>query len=320
MGGNAFTREFPGANRRFDRADYLAIEEFLCDGKFSALFHKFEVCPYLDSKESFGDMDVICIPYAPLSVERLKDWFQTEYVLHNGSTYSLIYKELQIDLIVSNYDEYNFHRNYLGLFDRGNYIGKLAHMLGLKFGHDGLWLPIRFNDSHKLADVLLTRDPREAEDFLDVKPLVNATKIEDVFNNVIASKYFNPEIFQLENNNQIARVRDKKRPSYRAFLEYIKTLSDHYCFPRLEDKLQYLPMIFEAFPKAEQKYKDLYAYKNLVDSNRIKFNGNLVSEWTKKTGKELGDFMVELKKFLTHEKISKMSAQDIKLFVLTINS
>lgn len=200
MGGLAFNKTAPGKSRRYDRDEYLAIEEYLCDGKFSALFEKFEVCPYLQTKETFGDMDVIVIPIAPLTAERLKDWFNTEYVIHNGDTWSLIFEELQIDLIVSNAEEYDFHLAYLGLYDRGNFVGKIAHMLGLKFGHNGLWLPIRFNDSHKLKDIRLTLDVTKAEEFLDIKPLVNPRTIEDVFDNVIASKYFNPEVFALDHD------------------------------------------------------------------------------------------------------------------------
>jgi len=307
-------------NKRYSKIEYanLLIEFVPILKKISA---RYSYQNPLSSKEDFGDIDILIIPIENLSVETLKYEFNTEYVSKNGTTWSLLYKDFQVDLITTNDKEFEFSKAYFCRpADYSNFVGKVAHQLGLKFGHNGLWLPIRFNDSHKLSDILLTLDPRVAEDFLDIKPLVNATKIEDVFENIVASKYFNPEVFQLENNNQTARVRDKKRPSYRAFLEYMKSLPDREYFPRTKDKTQHLPIIFEEFPEAEQKYKDLYAYKNLVDSNREKFNGDLVSVWTKKTRKELGNLMVELKKFLTHEKVSEMSAHDVKLFVLSYNS
>ena len=291
MGGNVF----PGKTRRYNRAEYLAIEEYLSDSVFSALFEKFEVCPYLPSKETFGDMDVVCVPAGPLDIDRLKDWFETDHVKRNGDCYSLVYEELQIDIIVSNELEYEFHRNYLGVFDRGNFVGKVAHMLGLKFGHDGLFLPVRSSDSHKLGDIVLTRDPRVAEDFLDIKPLVNAQSFQDVFDNVVASKYFNPEVFLLENNNAVARIRDKKRPSYHQFLELCETLPAREYFPRSADKAQYLPMIFDAFPNAKEEYRVLFAKKEKLDALKLIFNGDLVSEYTGLTGKELGQFMMALK-------------------------
>jgi len=283
-------------NRRYNRDEYIAIEDHLSDGIFAALFDKFEVCPYLKSKETFGDMDVICIPASPLSVDRLKDWFRTDYVNHNGNTWSLLYEELQIDLIVSNEKEYDFHRNYLGSSDRCNFVGKIAHMLGLKFGHDGLWLPVRLSDSHKVGDVLLTLDPRKAEDFLDIKPLPStATEFQDVFDNIVASKYFNPEVFLLENNNTISRVRDRKRPSYHQFLHLCSTLPKKEWFPRVKDKTIYLDLIFDAFPDAKEKYDALWKKKLMIDSNAVKFNGNIVKELTGLQDKELGLFIQALK-------------------------
>lgn len=316
MGGLAFNKTAPGKSRRYSRGEYLSVEHYLSHRVFPNLFSKFEVCPYLYSKQDFGDMDVIVIPSVELNIDLLKDWFNTEYVIHNGDTWSLIFEELQIDLIVSNAEEYDFHRAYLGLYDRGNFVGKIAHMLGLKFGHNGLWLPIRFNDSHKLKDIRLTLDVTKAEEFLDIKHLVNPRTIEDVFDNVIASKYFNPEVFALENNNQVARIRDKKRPSYRTFLEYIKTLPDRDYFPRSTgNKLQFLPMIFEAFPDAEVEYKALYAYKEKMDLFKEKFNGDIVSNITGFTGKELGEFMVMFKSKYSVDRILGMTKQQLWLLV-----
>lgn len=318
MGGSAFSQTAPGASRRYGRDEYLKIENHLSSKVFPNLFSKFEVCPYLPSKQDFGDMDVIVIPSIELSIGLLKDRFGAEHVIHNGDTWSLIHEELQIDIIVSNAEEYDFHRAYLGNSDISNFYGKLAHMLGLKFGHDGLWLPIRFNDSHKLKDIRLTLDVSKAREFIDVAPLNNPQKIEDLFDNVIASKYFNPEVFALENNNQVARIRDKKRPSYRAFLEYIKTLPDREYFPRTTgNKSQFLPLIFEAFPEAEVEYKALYVYKEKIDSLNRKFNGKIVSDITGLTGKELGAFMTKFKTAYTVDHLAKLSPREIRFLILT---
>lgn len=312
MGGNVF----PGLNRRYSRMEYQIVEDFLSDSVFSSLFEKFQICPYLPEKETFGDMDVICVPYTSLTEERLKDWFKTNYVKRNGNTWSLLYDELQVDLIVSNHQEYGFCCNYHGMYDRGNFIGKIAHILGLKFGHDGLWLPVRTSDDHKLGDILLTRDPRVAEDFLDIKPLVNALSFEDIFDNIVASKYFNPEVFLLENNNAVARVRDRKRPSYHKFLHMCQTLAPRQWFPRTEDKSVHLQTIFAAFPNAFKEYRILWARKEKIDTVREKFNGHLVSEWTGLMNKELGEYMVLLKTLLTDDEILGMTKEQLREFVL----
>ena len=311
MGGNVFL----GKNRRYSKAEYIALEEYLSDGKFSVLFKKFHVCEAVQDKESFGDMDVLCIPFIPLSVEHLKDFFNTDYVKNNGGTWSLIFEEFQIDLITTNKEEFDFHKNYLARGDRGNFIGKIAHQLGLKFGHDGLWLPVRAGDDHKLGDILLTLDPVRAEAFLDIKPLVNPQTFQDVFDNIIASKYFNPELFALENNNCISRVRDKKRPYYHQFLELCKTLPKKEYFSRSEDKNQYLPLIFEAFPNAFKEYRILWARKEKRDRVAEMFNGDIASKITGLTGKELGEFMKRIRVELTDDLIIRMTQHQVNMWV-----
>lgn len=311
MGGNCF----PGKNRRYSRGEYFSLVEELTP-IFSAIFEQYNVCPALGEKLDFGDMDVVCVPSFEFSLDRLKTLFNTEYVLHNGTTWSLIYKDFQIDLITSPKEEFQFCSNYQGLADRANFIGKLAHQLGLKFGHDGLWLPIRLSDSHKLGDVLLTRDPKRAEAFLDIKPLEKADTFQDIFDNVSASKYFNPVIFALENNNAVARIRDKKRPYYHKFLELCSALSEKEWFIKSKNKDEYLPMIFDEFVHSHKEYRTLMARKEKLDLVREKFNGDLVREWSGLSGKALGSLMIVLKSKLSDDDILSLSTEKIKEIVI----
>ncbi len=291
MGGNVF----PGKSRRYDRQEYLEVESYVKTYTLPRIYSKFEVCKYSTDKQTFGDMDVVGVPKFPLSKSFLQSVFNTIHVEHNGPTWSLLFGQLQIDLITTQEEHYDFHRAYLGVYDAGNFYGKIAHMLGLKFGHDGLYLPLRYSDSHKLADILLTLDPKEATDFLDIYPKESVECIEDVFEPVVKSKYFNPETFLLENNNAIARVRDKKRPSYNAFLEYIGTLPKRDYFPRTKDKSIHLPLIFERFPNVKIEYELQFAKKKLIEETKVKFNGHVVSELTGLNGEDLGRFIRYLK-------------------------
>lgn len=299
MGGNVF----PGLNRRYAKDEYLALVDEM-KPLFDSIFKVWNVTPTFSDKADFGDMDVIGVPKFPFNVEVLTaifnlqpfgsiTGFKTQYpVKNNGGTWSLIYKDFQIDLVTCPEHEYEFTKNYMGVGDRGNFVGKIAHMLGLKFGHDGMWMVVRASDSHQLGEVLLTLDPKEAEAFLDIKPLKeNPKSLEDIFENVAASKYFNPEVFKLENNNHVARIRDRKRPSYNAILKWCETLPAREYFPRVKDKSVYLDMIFDAFPNAKTSYEELWAKKVLMDAYKEKFNGTLVSEWTGLTDKKLGEYM-----------------------------
>lgn len=325
MGGNVF----PGLNRRYGKDEYLALADEL-KPKFDVLFSKWNVAPTFESKETFGDMDVVGVPRFAFSVEILAVAFGLHYsppekllkyltpIKNNGGTWSLIYKDFQLDLITCPDKEYEFTKRYMGVGDRGNFVGKLAHQLGLKFGHDGLWMVVRTDDNHQLGEILLTLDPDVAEKFLDVKPLVNPKTLEDIFENVAASRYFNPEGFLLENNNAVARVRDKKRPSYNAMLEWSSKLPvpNGGWFPRVKDKSVYLDRIFLAFPDAKKEWTELWHKKEVLDKFRVMFNGDLVSEWTGLQGKQLGEFMVILKQHLRPEYVvNNMTPEMVEQFV-----
>lgn len=311
MGGNVF----PGVNRRYEKNEYYALCDELSNTKFPEIFSKFKICEALEDKKSFGDMDVVCILKTPVSQSYLMSVFDTEYVKHNGDVWSLVYKGLQLDLITSNEHEYDFHENYLGRADRGNFVGKIAHQLGLKFGHDGLWMIVRSSDSHVVGDILLTADPVKAESFLDIKPLRSPKNFQEVFDNVTSSKYFNPEVFSFDNCNAISRVRDVKRPHYHKFLEMCEALPEKNWFPLQKDKSVHLPFIFYAFPHAEVAYNALLKRKEELDLIKLKFNGNLVREWTCYDGKELGELMKKLKIYLTDELILGYNTLEVEQYV-----
>lgn len=307
MGGQLFRTKFNVQTHRLPRAEYLALVQELSP-LFEKLFTKFNVCPALNTKQDFGDMDVVCVPKNSNTLTAdVKNLFQTDYVFKNGSTTSFVYKNFQVDLVTSPDEEYEFCKFYFGSADAGNFYGKLAHSLGCKFGHDGLKLPVRFSDDHLLDEVVLTRDPKTACEFLDVEMTTDFDTFEQVFANVSSSKYFNPESYKLENNNAVARVRDKKRPMYRLFLEMCQNLPEGKTyFPRSKDKSVHLNTVFEAFPHAKTEYSELMEKKARLEEYRVKFNGDLVKELTGLENKELGLFMQKFKSTYSQEQVLEM--------------
>ena len=294
MGGKAFA----GKTRRFERSEYFNLID-----EVSRLMVPFSatlvVIPAYNEKPSFGDMDILFTPSIEISKQLLMDTFGSaaDEVLHNGGVWSLVYKGFQLDLITTKWDEVEYALNYFSFNDRGNLVGRLAHKLGLKHGHDGLWFPVRSND-HTLGEVLLTLDPAEAEDFLDVArpPVDGFNTLDEIFANVAASKYFNPDIFLLENRNHTARVRDRKRATYTTFLEWCKTQtlkSEFYQFD--SDKTVYHRKIFKAFPHARAEFDEVWRRKFEIEEAAKKVNGDLVKEWTGRENARLGELMKILK-------------------------
>jgi hypothetical protein len=315
MGGKAFA----GKTRRFERSEYFDLI-----GEVSRMMVPFSaalvVIPAYNEKPSFGDMDILFTPSVEISKQLLMTTFgcAEDEVLHNGGVWSLVYKGFQLDLITTRWEEMDYALNYFSFNDRGNLVGRLAHKLGLKHGHDGLWFPVRSKD-HTLGEVLLTLDPREAEEFLDVvaPPADGFDTLEEIFENVAASKYFNPDIFLLENRNHTSRVRDRKRATYTAFLEWCKTQSvksEYYQFDA--DKTMYHRKIFKAFPHARAEFDELWRRKFEIEAAALKFNGDLVKEWTGRENAQLGELMKVLKVDLVPTVVNMMTEDAIHKVVM----
>jgi len=316
MGGNVF----PGYTGRMTRKEFLGIEnEVMSMLQLSGHALLVYDIPAYKSKESFGDLDLLVVASDSFSRKSLQETFGCgDLISNNGGVWSLVYKDFQVDLITIDCGIARYARNYFSWNDRGNLVGRYAHKLGLKHGHDGLWFPVRSAD-HVLGEVLLTLNHYQAENFLGVDCRASFDTLEDVFKNVSNSKYFNPDIFLLENRNHTARTRDRKRASYTVFLEwcevYKKENPEREYF-KYEGKSSYIEMIFEEFPHARVEYDKLMEKKRLTELYAMKFNGNLVREWTGKDGVVLGEFMKKLKVFMTKESVAELPEWAVKAVVV----
>jgi len=140
----------------------------------------------------------------------------------NGGVTSFDYKGFQIDLIHTTHEKFDYALSYFSWNDCGNLVGKLAHRFGLKHGHDGLFLSL--HDGHnKFGSILLTENHDDTLKFLglDVKKFKNGfDNLEEIFAFVAASPNYSPDWYLLENITSAGRIRDKKRDTYRKFLEF----------------------------------------------------------------------------------------------------
>lgn len=315
MGGNAL--KYIGVSRitrtQFDSASDTIVRTL------SEFCSKIEVVKSYTEKESFGDIDILYVPNIP--TEHLKNKIKsllgaTEFY-NNGSVFGFGYvidvdTIVQVDMIKSSYDTFDYNLNYLNWNDLGNLIGRIAHKFGLKHGHDGLVYVIRDSD-RIVGKVTLTTDYNDALNFLGFSRLPEEFKtIDSIFEYVVSSKYFNPSIYLLENRNHIARVRDAKRPTYMKFLKHISGMAGGYEFEL--DKSKYMSKILGYFSGCVDEYNRLIELKNLINSCKRKFNGDIVASVTNLEGPELGKFIRYLKSiapFNSLELIDSMANDDV---------
>ena len=304
MGGNAL-KQIGITTRRYDKAEYEAISKEVIASLQSCYLSSVSI-PSYRNKETFGDLDLLVLkvtPWSPDLVEGISKYIKSKGYVINGSVVSIEYKDFQVDLIACPEDYFDFSHKYYSYNDLGNLVGRVAHKLGLKFGHDGLSYIYRTdNDTRVLGTFVLTTDFLDALHFLGfdtIAYLRGFDSLEDIYKFTASSPYFNPAIYQLDNRNHAARIRDKKRSTYMGFLKWLEEPKQQ-SLPAFEwnkDKTAYLPKLFNYFAREsfEAWYNERTEEEKLRKQFADKFNGELVSEWLGLEGSRLGEVLKEVK-------------------------
>jgi len=316
MGGNALKN-----TRRYSKVEYESLKEEVVEHLIRKTNRLVRVYPIksFSSKETFGDLDVLIERSETsklLNVDYMKlvQTFNPNEVFKNGDVYSFDYKEFQIDLIITNQKHYGFSLNYYSFNDLGNLIGRVAHKMGLNFGHRGLFYKHKDKHGNLVNAIELTTDYKEAVEFLgyDYNRIKEGfDNLEEIFEFVVSSCYFNKSIYDLSHRNLQARTRDRKRPTYTAFLKYISNdefENQHNYDLLFEETIQNnINSKFPHFASELEEVKRVQFNKELV---KRKFNGVLVNELTGLTGKELGKFMSEFRE--NNENLHELTPDQIE--------
>lgn len=306
MGGNALA---PFGAKRVSKAEaekqLEILQGFLLKASGSDdLTFRFEPIKAYREKADFGDLDIL-VSIKPGQVMELLSAtpLAGQPSIRNGSVVSVGMPLdggglLQVDLISAPEHEFYFSSGYFAWNDLGNLVGRIAHKMGIKLGHDGLWLPLR-DGTNLFDEILLTQDFGEALDFLGFDSErwhAGFDNVEQIYDYVSKGTRFNPDIYNLDNRNHTARVRDKKRPVYTGFLTWMDARPELNRFEWNPDKSVYLPEIFEGFPKSKEQHTASLAKLQKAAEAKTKFNGEIVSSHTGLSGKDLGSFIAEFKK------------------------
>jgi len=296
MGGNALKNITE--TRRYSSDEYFAVVPEVTNivRKVVGPAARIAVIPAYRSKPDFGDMDVLVemIDGGPKDFRgRLLEAFKAPDMYANGSVYSIPLRDLQVDLILSSPEKFDFSHNYFSWNDTGNLVGRTAHKQGLIFGHDGLRFPVRDGD-YQFRELVVTRDFGKALVFLgyDAKRFQKGFDgLQDIFEYVASSKFFNRDIFLLENRNAISRIRDSKRKTYMEFLKWCEVRTDLPSFDYPKDKSVWITHICDQFPGFKIELDKAVADLAVQRTVKAKFNGAYVKDLTGLDGQALGQLM-----------------------------
>lgn len=305
MGGLALKNTF---TRRYSRQEFETLWEEM-SAILSKTFKRYCYPRFYHKKESFGDMDVIISMegFNQNMREYIENTFKPNEIFHNGNAWSFDYKELQIDFITCAPEDYDSNYHYLAFNDLGNFMGRIAQKMGLKYGQEGLWYN-HFHNGQKAGRIPVSKDYPKIFAYLDLsydKWLEGFDTLEEIFEYVMGSKYFSADQFQLDQLNKINRERNAKRKSYMSFLTYVEGMEPNELGKAFMEnhKENLIDRIAFAFPESNIKrevkrieYEDaLRAYAT------AKFNGGMVMEKYGLKGKELGDAMTAFREVIENE-------------------
>lgn len=252
----------------------------------------------------------------------IKNTFKPKAIHNNGGVFSFDYKNFQIDFIPVKESNWEVAKTYFSYDPLGNAMGKTFHKLNLSYGWDGLKYKYRNFNGKNSHDITITKNPKKIFEFggYDYKRYLEGfNEIEEIFDFIINGKYFNSEIFKMENLNHVDKKRNKKRKSYHQFLEYIEKndITKNYVFEK--NKSIYLNDIDNYFPEAELLKKlDILNEKNEINCQvNKKFNGRIIKNLIPQLkDKILGNFIREFKEDLGDsykEIILNLSSNEIEL-------
>jgi hypothetical protein len=320
MGGNLFK-----LGRR-PRAEYLLIETAVRQYLDELLGDGYRIPRYYASKPDFGDLDVVVSRGA---IEAIGGWEQfcksvatglgVTQSKSVGHVYSTVVQDFQVDYFVRAPELLDATYHYLSFNDLGNLIGKIYRRLGLKYGEEGLSYVFRreAQPSYK-RELLVSREWPRILGFLELDvPAWQAgfDRLEEMFTWVVASPYFSVAPYEKqEEQDRTMRRRAKGRPTMAKFIAWLETADIDKRCTYLQGRDAYVESIAAAFPEAE--LPQALAQERMREQEatvlRSKFDGELVREWTKLEGKQLGSFLRRFAQAYPSERLAGMEPEEIR--------
>lgn len=258
--------------------------------------------PAYRNKNSFGDMDILIFHDGRVKnpKKQIQTYFSPNEIFHNGSVYSFDYKELQIDFIITPERNWETSINFFSYNDLGNFIGKIAHKLKVKYSFEGLKFVHRTKEGRIMGEIILSKDPSVILPFLGFdyeRWKQGFDNKEDIFEYIINSKYFNLDIFKFKNLSRNHKKRNKRRKMYFDFIDYCYNKTNLPKYKFCSDKKVYFDYIEQWFPGFKNRLKEFENKEKQKKKIAEKFNGHLIMKKIPGlNGKKLGMAISQYKK------------------------
>jgi len=304
MGGHALKNTY---TERKTTDDFLRIGKEIQNKVLNDTGIETAIVKCYRNKTDHGDLDLLVkMSFEPKFNlnEYIQNTFKPNEMFNNGNVCSFDYEKFQIDFIKISEESWNVAQTYFNYDCCGNIMGKTFHKFGLSYGWDGLYYKFRNFNGVNSHNILLTNNSEKIFGFGGYdyeRYLKGFDNLVEIFDFCIGSKYFDSEMFKIENLNHIDKKRNRKRGSYNLFLNYLKDNDIYTKFIFEKNKDSYLETINICFPEAKlnERLQELKEEDRLNKVVTQKFNGDMVMMWLPDLqGQELGKAMGKFKQSL----------------------
>lgn len=333
MGGKAL-QQFGIVTERKNTEEFYAIAEELRNKLYDDLQLETAIVKFYHIKPDHGDLDLLIKidhKFHNKSVDfrsYITETFNPNGIHYGGGVYSFDYNNFQIDFILVRESNWAVANTYFSYDPCGNIMGKTFHKFNLSYGWEGLYYKFRNFNGRNSQNILISKNPRKIFEFGGYdydRFLKGFDALEEIFEFVSQTKYFDTKIFQFENLRHVDKKRNRKRKSYNTFLNYLNDNDIKANFDFSKQKDVYIPVINDFFPEANfvEKLSHLKRQDEINRQLAEKFNGNIIMEWLPNLkGKELGDMISKFKKrfgsdyndFILKNNINKIKSEFIELY------
>jgi hypothetical protein len=278
-------------------------------------------------KQDHGDLDLLV---RRDTVDLTRDWVKSafgvnEVVVNDGvwtfgvglpaPVSEMPESTLQVDLVTKRREHWEMSKTFFDQSGLGNLMGKLARWLRYKWGFQGLRMPV-YRDpqgerSVKYGEYVLTRDPQEAFEFLgfDYERFQEGFQdMTEIFEYVRSSEHFCKEPFMPENMTADQKQRDRKRPVWDQFKNYLRDLEQ---LGELPSKPETRPTQEEAVKRAKEAFPQSELHTRLEeDKTHLELREKAKETWTGRVpmkefgvkGRELGQMLENFYGTFTNER------------------
>lgn len=295
MGGNIFKNK-----SRFGRMSTEELESFYKPKLIpllNSISSQYSFLPYIKEKEDHGDIDVLVVVdlldsnYKTKIEQTLIDQGIVEFNSEKNML-SFLFKDVQVDLIFTSIQSFNWKLLYYSHNDFGGLIGTILSPHNIKYSVNGLYYNQYYGmNSVKLKTHFLTDSLSDLFNLLQLsldKPLNQGfNTYKEMFDYLYECPFFDSSLFVFENMTNKKRTRAIKRNTYQLAVKYYQTLPLK--ITNLLDPFLSFDFLEEDCEKVVKEYSIRKDYDSIINgfvlislSNKFKENPKLIGDFKQK--------------------------------------